>query len=125
MKPILYISCFLFFNSCNPTHQFHKDKSRFEASKIIMKFKSVADLNDSYFEIRENNFFEFYRELFDSVKNSSYPGKFTNKGDTMLLQFYNKKGLELLGSKALIANNKKEILFFDHYPGIKKKLILP
>jgi len=90
-----------------------------------MKFKSVADLNDSYFEIKENDFFEFYRELFDSVKNSSYPGKFTKKGDTMLLRFYNKKGLQLLGSKALITNNKKEIIFFDHYPGIKRKLILP
>ena len=28
-------------------------------------------MNDSYFEIKENNFFEFYRQLFDSVKNTS------------------------------------------------------
>ena len=90
-----------------------------------MKFKSVADLNDSYFEIRENNFFEYYRELFDSLKNSRYPGKFTKRGDTMILKFYNKKGSALLGNKALVTGNNKEILFFDNYPGIKKRLILP
>lgn len=125
MKFIQLILFFVCFGSCSPAHQFNKDRILFESSKVIMKFKSVADLNDSYFEIKENDFFEFYRELFDSVKNSSYPGKFTKKGDTMLLRFYNKKGLQLLGSKALITNNKKEIIFFDRYPGIKKKLILP
>lgn len=125
MKFIPLILFFVCFGSCSPANLFNKDRILFESSKVIMKFKSVADLNDSYFEIKENNFFEFYRELFDSVKNSSYPGKFTKKGDTMLLRFYNKKGLQLLGSKALITNNKKEIIFFDRYPGIKKKLILP
>mgnify|MGYP006991849940 FL=1 len=77
-----------------------------------MSFKSVADMNDSYFVIKENNFFEFYRQLFDSVKNSSYTGKYNNNGDTLVLQFYNKKGIKLLGNKALIDDNKKEIRFF-------------
>ena len=77
-----------------------------------MSFKSVADMNDSYFVIRENNFFEFYRQLFDSVKNTSYPGRYTKNADTLILHFYNKKGAELLGAKALIDEGKKQVRFF-------------
>ncbi len=69
-------------------------------------------MNDSYFEIRENNYFEFYRQLFDSVKNTVYPGKYNLVNDTLHLKFYDKKGLELLGRKAVIKEGKKEIVFF-------------
>ena len=107
---ILVMICCIF--SCSASHQFQKDKSLFDASGTLMSFKSVADMNDSYFVVKENNFFEFYRQLFDSVKNSSYPGKFTRNGDTLLLSFYDKKGYHLLGRKALVSNDKKEIVFF-------------
>ena len=98
--------------SCSPVNKFNKDKAAFEASKVQQSFKSVADMNDSYFEIKENNFFEFYRQLFDSVKNTSYPGRFDQKGDTLYLKFYDRKGIEILGSKAVIKEGKKEIVFF-------------
>ena len=119
--PILIVLLILF--SCSPSHKFNKEKSLFEASKVQFRFKSVADLNDSYFELKENNFFEYYRQLFDSVKNTRYPGKYTRNGDTLILSFYNKKGAVLLGRKALVDNRKKEIVFFDNYPGVKKRLI--
>ena len=109
--------------SCSPVNSFKKDKTLFEASKVITKYKAVADMNDAYFVIKENNFFEFYRELFDSLKNTSYPGKYSVNGDTLYLKFYNKKGNNLLGNKALINTLKKEIIFFDKYTGVKKKLI--
>jgi hypothetical protein len=98
--------------SCSPAYKFNKDKRAFEASKVQQSFKSVADMNDSYFEIKENNFFEFYRQLFDSIKNTSYPGRYEQRGDTLYLKFYDKKGLALLGSKAVIKGGKKEIVFF-------------
>jgi hypothetical protein len=98
--------------ACAPAYKFNKDKSAFEASKVQLSFKSVADMNDSYFEIKEHNFFEFYRQLFDSVKNTSYPGRYAQKGDTLYLKFYDKKGLVLLGSKAVIKKGNKEIVFF-------------
>jgi len=98
--------------SCSTVYKFNKDKAAFEASKVQQSFKSVADMNDSYFEIKENNFFEFYRQLFDSVKNTSYPGRFHQKGDTLYLKFYDSKGIEILGSKAVIKEGKKEIVFF-------------
>ena len=82
-------------------------------------------MNDSYFVIKENNFFEYYRLLFDSVKNSSYPGKFTKQGDTIALAFYNKKGETILGKKALITGNNKEIVFFNEFPVIRRTLISP
>lgn len=81
-------------------------------------------MNDSYFIIKENNFFEFYKILYDSVKNSSYPGKYLTNGDTIILNFYNRKGYTLLGKKALIDKNKKEIVFFDNFPGVRKKLLV-
>jgi len=108
--------------SCSSLNNFKKDKKEFYASKAITTYKAIADMNDAYFVIKENNFFEFYRQLFDSVKNTHYPGTYTKAGDTLFLHFYNKKGNELLGSKALINPNKKEIIFFDNYPGIKRKL---
>ena len=111
-----YISIFIFsllliITACSPQHKFNKDKAAFDASKVIMSFTSVADMNDSYFQLKENNFFEFYRQLFDSIKNTSYPGRYTQKGDTILLKYYDKKGEALLGKKAVIKKGKKEILF--------------
>ena len=109
-----FIAPFLLLSilSCSPTARFKEDKPLFDSSAVQMSFRSIADMNDSYFVIRENNFFEFYRQLFDSVKNTSYPGRYTKNGDTLLLNFYNKKGKELLGSKALIDEGKKQIRFF-------------
>ena len=98
--------------SCSPTQKFNRDKARFETSKVQMSFVSVADMNDSYFEIKENNYFEFYRQLFDSVKNTRYPGRYTQQGDTLFLKFYDKRGKDLLGGKAIINEKKKQIVFF-------------
>jgi hypothetical protein len=109
--------------SCSTTNTFKKDKPAFDASAVITKYKAIGDLNDSYFTIRDNNFFEFYMQLFDSVKNTAYPGKYTKKGDTLFLNFYNKGAEAFLGSKALINNDKKEIIFFDKFLGVKRKLI--
>ncbi len=120
---ILIVFTAVFLISCGSNSHFIKDKNLFESSKVITKYKAVADMNDAYFVVKENNFFEFYRELFDSLKNTSYPGKYTKNGDTLYLKFYNKKGSNLLSNKALINTDKKEIIFFDIYTGVKKKLI--
>jgi hypothetical protein len=123
MKYISSVIILFVFISCNETGKLGKDKPLFESSAIITKYKAVEDMNDSYFVIKENNFFEYYKQLFDTVKNTRYPGKYLKNGDTMILTFYNKKGSDILGNKALINQNKKEILFFDNYPGVKKKWI--
>ena len=98
--------------ACSPSYKFNRDKSAFQASAVTKSFKSVADMNDSYFELRENGFFEFYRQLFDSVKNTVYPGKYELVADTLHLKFYDKRGKILLGSKAVINEHKNEIVFF-------------
>jgi hypothetical protein len=112
MKYIFFFAIAFIFISCSTQYKFNKDKASFEASKVELIFKSVADMNDSYFEIKENNFFEFYRQLFDSVKNSSYPGRYSRQGDTLYLKYYDEKGKKVLGSKAVIKKNNKEIVFF-------------
>ena len=122
MKVVLFILAAMLIISCG-NNAFKKDKTAFDAAKVITKYKAIGDLNDSYFTIKENNFFEFYMQLFDSVKNTSYPGKYTKNGDTLYLNFYNKGAEAFLGSKALIDNNKKEITFFDKLLGVKKKLL--
>lgn len=114
----------LVFASCGTTNSFKKDRAAFTEAKVLMSFRSVADMNDSYFTVKENNFFEFYKVLYDSVKNTSYPGRYLMNADTMELTFYNKKGYELLGKRALIDRQKKEIVFFDHLPGRKKGLLV-
>jgi len=125
MKLLLLFFCIaLLCISCSTTGSFKKERSSFEAAKVLMTFKSVADMNDSYFVIKENNFIEYYKLLYDSVKNSRYPGKYTKNGDTLLLNFYQKKGFTLLGRKALVNKEQKEIVFFDTYPGFKKKLLI-
>jgi hypothetical protein len=120
---LIIIAISILIYSCSSTNAFKKDKPAFNTSVVIMKYKAIGDLNDSYFTIRQNNFFEFYMQLFDSVKNTSYPGKYTKSGDTLFLNFYNKGAEVFLGSKALINNDKKEIIFFDKFLGVKRKLI--
>ena len=113
----------LLLTACSTTNNFKKDKAAFDSSRILSSFKSGGDLNDSYFVIKENNFVEFYKTLFDSVKNTSYPGKYEMSGDTLHLKFYNKKAYEVLGNKAFIHKNQQEIIFFNVYPGVKTRLI--
>lgn len=114
MAKYFYIISFLAIAvfSCSPTHNFKKDKAAFDASKITRSFVSVADMNDAHFDIKENGFFDFYRQLFDSVKNTRYPGRFELRNDTMHLKFYDKRGMQLLGTKAVIDENKDQIIFF-------------
>lgn len=115
MKFLSVLFCFCLaaiFQSCSSSHEFNKVKDEFDASMVTMQFKSVADMNDSYFDIKENNFFEFYRQLFDSVKNTRYPGTYTVVNDTFYLKFYDRRGEKLLGSKAVVNENKTEIVFF-------------
>lgn len=112
MRNILFIIALISLVSCSSLGSFNKVKPAFDNSPVTMSFKSVADMNDAYFVIKENNFCEFYRQLFDSVKNNSYPGKYNLVNDTLYLQFYDKKGLELLGSKAVIHKADNKIVFF-------------
>ena len=121
---IKYFFILFLFVSCSPAARFNKDRKAFDAAPTIVTFKSVADMNDSYFVIKENNYFEFYRQLFDSVKNTHYPGKYVRTGDTMVLKFYDKRGAELLGNKAFINTSGNEIIFFNKKPVKKSDLNL-
>jgi hypothetical protein len=98
--------------ACSPAARFKKDEAEFKASKVVMSFTSIADMNDAHFDIKENNYFEFYRQLFDSVKNTHYPGRYTRQGDTLYLKYYDSKGKKVLGTKAVVHEGKKEIVFF-------------
>ncbi len=100
--------------ACTASMSFKRDREQFEQSKVIRSFTSIADMNDAHFDIRENNYFEFYRQLFDSIKNSSYPGRYSLRGDTMLLEFYDRKGETILGKKALINESKQAIIFLTN-----------
>lgn len=112
MRHLLFILVTFAFASCSSLGSFNKDKTAFENSPVTMSFKSVADMNDAYFVIKENNFCEFYRQLFDSVKNNSLPGRYNLVNDTLYLKFYDKKGADLLGSKAVIHKTENKIIFF-------------
>lgn len=122
---MIWFAILLALSACAPNKMnFKKDRADFEASIVKMRFKSVSELNDSYFEIRENNYFYYYRALYDSLHNTQFPGRFTKNGDTLVLNFYSKKGSKMLGSKALISSNQNEIIFFDSFPGPTKKWLI-
>jgi hypothetical protein len=104
MKITLFLLVFL-WAGCSPASKFKRDRPLFNQSVVLKSFKSVNDLNDAYFDIRENN-------LFDSIKNSRYTGRYQKSGDTFLLEFYDKKGIDILGRKAVIDSNKNQIFFF-------------
>ncbi|MBN8833303.1 MAG: hypothetical protein ABS68_01765 [Niastella sp. SCN 39-18] len=120
-KSILFLLLVLILVSCSPS--FNRDKALFDRSAVKAKFKAIDDLNDCYFEIKENGFTDFYCQLYDSLKNTHYPGRYTQQEDTLLLKFYNKEAYKMLGKKALISHTKKEIVFFDVYPGIRNRLL--
>lgn len=122
MKGSRFLLFFIIFLSSCAAARFRRDKALFDSSVVTMSFRSVAEMNDTYFVLKENNFFEYYKLLFDSVKNSGFAGRYTKNGDTLLLDFYHKKGSKLLGKKALVTKDGKEIIFFTNYPGIRKRL---
>lgn len=111
-----YILSVLFISylglACSPAYKFKRDEAAFKASKVLMSFTSIADMNDAHFDIKENNYFEFYRQLFDSVKNTHYPGRYTRLADTLYLTYYDNKGKSVLGTKAVVNEAKQEIIFF-------------
>ncbi len=112
MKGILLIVAVALLSACAMNHNkfTKKTKAQFDASPVVRSFTSVADLNDAYFDLKANNYFEFYRQLFDTLKNTQYPGKYRKEGDTLYLSFFDKKGPEMLGKKAVIKNDK--IIFY-------------
>ena len=110
---IVLALCSLFLFSCASSREFKTNMKAVDEATVLKSFKNVVEgVNDSYFEVKENNYFDSYRLLFDSVKNTRYAGTYISSvgNDTIALQFFNSKGLKLLGSKAVI--NGKNITFF-------------
>jgi hypothetical protein len=110
---IVVALCSLFLFSCASTREFKTNMKAVEKAAVLKSFKNVVEgVNDSYFEIKENNYFDSYRLLFDSVKNTRYAGTYTSNAgnDTIALQFFKSKGQMILGSKAVIKG--KNITFF-------------
>lgn len=110
---IVLALCSVFLFSCASTRDIKTKMNAVDQSAVLKSFKNVVEgVNDSYFELKENNYFDSYRLLFDSVKNTRYAGTYKSSvgNDTIALQFFNSKGLKLLGSKAVIKG--KNITFF-------------
>ncbi len=109
-----YITLFIFISaiifSCSVFRDSPNKIAAVDKAQTVKSFKSVADMNDAYFELKENHYFDFYRQLFDSVKNTRYPGTYTSKMDTLYLNFFDKKGEGLLGKKAVVKGD--DIIFF-------------
>ena len=98
----------LFLVSCGGSQKLRND-----ASPVTKSFRNVVEgVNNSYFEIKEGGYFDSYRLLFDSVKNTRYAGTYTSicGSDTLNLQFFQKKGAKILGNRAIIIG--KKITFF-------------
>lgn len=93
----------------------HKTTQTKETS-LNRTFTSISDLNDSYFSITEDNRFEYYKLLFDSVKNTTYSGSYKLSEDTLYLTFDQEDGRQLFGEKAHIDTMNNRIIFLDAAP---------
>lgn len=103
----------LFLMSCGGSRKLRNNMQAVDASAVTKSFRNVVEgVNNSYFEIKENGYFDSYRLLFDSVKNTRYAGTYTTTAgsDTILLKYFQKKGEKILGNKAIISG--KNITFF-------------
>jgi hypothetical protein len=97
--------------------QGQEKKGREEFPAGNMSFVSISDMNDAHFELRKDGSFEYYRLLFDSLKNSTISGTWKKQADTILLIYNDTASEKILGPKAMINQQKHEISFFDSGPG--------
>ncbi len=86
---------------------------KLQKAKVISTFRSTSDMNDSHFSLKEGDYFEFYKSLYDSVKNTVYGGTYKKNGDTVFLNFFDKTGEDILGNRALINSENNKIYFFN------------
>lgn len=110
--------------ACNTAEKKDAASPATTALEKDLSFRAVADMNDCHFTLKKDGSFEFYRLLFDSIKNSSYTGNYTLAGDTLMLMYDQSEAIELLGPKALIDHKKNEITFFDSGVTTPHKIIL-
>lgn len=82
-------------------------------AKVISTFKASSDMNDSYFSLKEGNYFEFYKTLYDSLKNTVYGGTYSEDLDTIKLNFFNAEGEKIFGNRAIFDKKNNEIYFFN------------
>ena len=112
MKILVFIIITFLF-SCNSSKNNNPDMEKLQKAKVISTFRSTSDMNDSHFSLKEGNYFEFYKSLYDSVKNTVYGGTYITNGDTITLNFFDNDGEEILGKKAIINKETNKIYFFD------------
>lgn len=86
------------------------------ATGINKTFMSLSDLNDCYLTLSSDWKFEYYKMLFDSIKNTEYTGTYQLQNDTILLNFDKKEGEALLGNRLLMDETKEHIVFIDAAP---------
>jgi hypothetical protein len=88
-------------------------------NSIEHSFTSVSDLNDAYFSLTHDLKFEYYKLLFDSIRNTNFSGTYTIKQDTIFLKFDDEEGKKLLGERVLMDTLLENILFIDAAPESK------
>ena len=98
---------------CNFKNEQKTDHRDLKNAKTISTFKASSDMNNSYFILKEGNYFEFYKSLYDSIKNTHFAGKYSLNGDTLILNFFDNKGEEIFGNRAIINTEKNKIYFFN------------
>ena len=112
MKNILILVSVLLF-SCKHLLKKENDFDKMKKAKVISTFRATSDMNDSYFLLKEGNYFEFYKSLYDSLKNTVYGGTFSEHLDTIKLNFFNPEGEKIFGNRAILNKENNEINFYN------------
>lgn len=117
MKTLTALVTTCLFIACNaPAEKPVETLSPAPETGIRKTFMSLSDLNDCYFSFSEDGKFEYYKMLFDSIKNTEFTGTYQLQNDTFFLQFDKKEGEELLGNRLIMDENKENIVLIDAAP---------
>jgi hypothetical protein len=109
--PVSFILCF-FIVSCtirdrSSVREVKKETKEKRKEPVILSAKE----GNYYFNLRENNFFEYYGKTLGVTKAELYAGSYQKKGDSLMLAFQNNfKPADLTNSAYIDRTNKQLIL---------------
>ena len=110
----LLLICVLSLGACatrdrNSVRQVKKETKDKRKAPIVLSAKE----GNYYFNLRQNNFFEYYGVTLGVTKADLYAGSYERKGDSLLLAFQNNYKPQDLTSMAYIDRVNRQVLLIS------------
>lgn len=124
LKLSIGVVCFLIACS-TPDHTSQREVIRDTRAKRSYPIILSAKDGNMFFNLHENNFFEFYGvKLGGIAKGAYYAGTYERKGDSLFLAFHNKYQPADLTTKGLIDKENNSLVLFSTDTSMNRKMQL-